>query len=345
MSKTLSSDIMRSLLNESSKVTMKEAFNEDNMEIIKDEIRRSGITNENVVNKMAQDVAKELQTNFDKSNMSDDGIYYGVSITAAISNVVERITGKKPELKIESAKVEGKRKLTEAPEDEEEFEIADEEIPTEEPVEETPSEDEEMDSEEIEDEAQEDERETVEDDIEQPFYATVPEFDELRDVLVDLDYRLLLINDNMVVIGRLNGPDIEILTSNEPNASTEVEVSEQNDKAEEIEEKAEENGEKSYEYIWIKAPETLDKLIEQCNVIYLSPDMADEDKEQFAGKEASHESLMNYLMNELPESAKEEIEEDQVEEKLEDSEPSMEEEPIEEEPIEDIEDEVEEDEE
>ena len=64
---------------------------------------------------------------------------------------------------------------------------------------------------------EEDNEDTIKDEIEQPFYATVPEFDELRDVLSELDYRLFLINDNLVVIGRLNGADIEILINNELN--------------------------------------------------------------------------------------------------------------------------------
>ena len=72
-----------------------------------------------------------------------------------------------------------------------------------------PTEDE-MTDEEIQDEIEEDNEDTIKDEIEQPFYAIVPEFDELREVLSELDYRLFLINDNLVVIGRLNGADIEI---------------------------------------------------------------------------------------------------------------------------------------
>lgn len=215
----------------------------------------------------------------------------------------------------ESAKPSNKKRLTEAPEDEEEFEVVDE--PTEEMPEapmELPEEPEEMSQDEVEEEAEEDNKDTINDDIEQPFYATTEEYDELRDILVDLDYKLLLINDNMVVIGRLNGPDIEILTSNTNNE--EADISEQNEKSEEIQERAEEDGETSYEYLWIKAPETLDKLIDQCNVIYLSSEMSDEDKEQYAGHEASHESVMNFLMNELPEDIKDEKEEEAEEEEI-----------------------------
>ena len=205
--------------------------------------------------------------------------------------------------------------LTEAPEDEE-FELVDE--PSEDeslPIEE-PTEDEEMSDEEYEDEVEEDKEDTVEDAVEEPFYATTPEYDELRDLLVDLDYRLFLINDNMVCIGRLNGPDIEFLTSNRPE-DTDAEASEQNEKAVEIEDKAEEDGEQAFEYKWIKAPDSLDKFLAQVNVVYLSPEMSDEDKEQYAGIEASHESVMDFLMNELPEDKREEHENEEVEEELE----------------------------
>lgn len=215
----------------------------------------------------------------------------------------------------ESAKV----KLTEAPEDisdeEEEYELNTNDVP---PMEDTiESNPDEMSNTEYEEEAEDDAKDTVKDDIEEPFYATVPEFDELRDILPDLDYRLFLINDNMVCIGRLNGPDIEFLTSNSSEVEKEAEPSEANDKAEEVEERAEENEEKAYEYKWIKAPDTLDKFLSQVNVVYLSPDMSDEEREQYAGIEASHDSVMEYLMNELPEDKRNE-------------------EPVEEEPIEDI---------
>lgn len=214
----------------------------------------------------------------------------------------------------ESAKV-----LTEAPEDE----VPEEDLPIED-VPEEPTE--EMSDDEYEEEIQDDKEDTIEDAVEEPFYATTSEFDELRDVLVDLDYRLFLINDNMVCIGRLNGPDIEFLTSNRPE-DTETEVSEQNDKAEEIETKASEDGEQAFEYKWIKAPDTFDKFVNQVNVVYLSPEMSDEDKEQYAGIEASHDSVMNFLMNELPEDKKEEHENEEAKEELEDIEEVPTEEP------------------
>lgn len=252
--------------------------------------------------KELEDKIGELKVTLDDANISEDE---KKAIEAEITELEQKLN--------ESSKV-----LTEAPEDEE-FELVDEE-PTEElPVEEAPIEEpaEEMTDAEYEDEVEEDKEDTIEDAVEEPFYATVPEYDELRDLLVDLDYRLFLINDNMVCIGRLNGPDIEFLTSNRPE-NTETEVSEQNEKAEEIEEKAEEDGEQAFEYKWVKAPDTFEKFLNQINVVYLSPEMSDEDKEQYAGIEASHDSVMEFLMNELPEDKKEEHENGEVEETLED---------------------------
>ncbi len=221
----------------------------------------------------------------------------------------------------ESAKI-----LTEAPEDiseeEEEYELV-----SDVPAAENGETAEEMTDAEYEEEAEDDAKDTFKDDVEEPWYATTPELDELRDILPDLDYRLFLINTDMICVGRLNGPDVEFLTSNNDIIQGEAEVSEENDTAEEVEERAEENGEDSFEYMFIKAPETFEDFLKQVNVVYLSPEMSEEDKEQYAGNEVSHESLMSYLMNELPESAKKDVEEKEEE--------PQEEEEVKEEPKED----------
>ena len=166
----------------------------------------------------------------------------------------------------------------------------------------------EMTGEEVQDEIQDDEEEKVKDDIEQPFYAVTSEYDELRPVLSELDYRLFLINSDLVLIGRLNGADIEIMVNSG-------------------------NGEES-EYTFVKAPGALDELKKIANVIYLSPDMTDEDKAEYEGKEANHESVMEYLMNLLPDTVKDEIKQEEVKdegsfENVEPSEESFDEEDIE----------------
>ena len=147
--------------------------------------------------------------------------------------------------------------------------------------------DEEMTGEEVQDEIQDDEEEKIKDDIEQPFYAVTPEYDELRPVLSELDYRLFLINNDLVLIGRLNGADIEIMVNSG-------------------------NDEES-EYTFVKAPGALDELKKIANVIYLSPDMTDEDKAEYEGKEANHESVMEYLMNLLPDTVKDEMSQEEIE--------------------------------
>lgn len=181
---------------------------------------------------------------------------------------------------------------------------------------EEPVEDEEMTDAEVEEEIEEDNEEKIEDAIEQPFYATVPEFDELRDILVELDYRLFLINDNLVVIGRLNGADIEILVSS--------------------------GDEENREYNFVKAPGTLNELKNIENVFYLSPDMTEEEQAEFEGKTADHASVTEYLMNLLPDTAKEELAAEEIEEEpIEEPVEEIEEEPVEE-TDEDIDDEEEE---
>ena len=179
--------------------------------------------------------------------------------------------------------------------------------------------DEEMTGEEVQDEIQDDEEEKVKDDIEQPFYAVTPEYDELRPVLSELDYRLFLINNDLVLIGRLNGADIEIMVNSG-------------------------NDEES-EYTFVKAPGALDELKKIANVIYLSPDMTDEDKAEYEGKEANHESVMEYLMNLLPETTRDEMNQDELEETHSDIPEVNEEEQDEDEDIEEVSEDDEEEEE
>lgn len=179
--------------------------------------------------------------------------------------------------------------------------------------------DEEMTGEEVQDEIQDDEEEKIKDDIEQPFYAVTPEYDELRSVLSELDYRLFLINNDLVLIGRLNGADIEIMVNSG-------------------------NDEES-EYTFVKAPGALDELKKIANVIYLSPDMTDEDKAEYEGKEANHESVMEYLMNLLPETTRDEMNQDELEETHSDIPEVNEEEQDEDEDIEEVSEDDEEEEE
>ena len=67
------------------------------------------------------------------------------------------------------------------------------------------------------------------------------------------------------------------------------------------------------EYTFVKATGAHDELKKIANVVYLSPDMTDEDKAEYEGKEANHESVMEYLMNLLPDTVKDEIKQEEIE--------------------------------
>lgn len=149
-----------------------------------------------------------------------------------------------------------------------------EDLKTKEPEEDTT----EMSKEEIEDETEEDTEDIIEDEVEEPFYATTKEFDELRDLLVELDYRLFLINDSYVVVGRLNGDEVEFLVDK--------------------------GTEEDHKYSFEKAPDTLEKAL-KLTTLYLSPDVEVTDDTIVA----DHTSILEFLNKELGEDKKEESEE------------------------------------
>lgn len=157
---------------------------------------------------------------------------------------------------------------------------------------------EEMSNIEKEEEKQEDAEEIVKDEVEEPFYATDERFDELRELLEPLEYRLLLINDKYLVIGRLNGPDIEILK--------------QNTKADDEEDTTETFG-------FVKAPDKLEELL-TFGTLYENPDLVEEGEEVL---EPDHDAIVNFLSSLLPSEDKEDIEnkeEEKEEEELDDAE-------------------------
>ena len=166
-----------------------------------------------------------------------------------------------------------------------------EELPEEEPNE--------MSDEEADVEKQEDAKDIVEDEVEEPFYATDERFDELREILEPLEFRLLLINDKYLVVGRLNGADVEILK--------------QNPKNDEEEDTAETFG-------FVVAPDKLEELL-TFGTLYENPDLVEEGEEAL---EPDHEAIVNFLNTLLPSEDKEEIE-DKEEEKEEAKEEELEE--------------------
>lgn len=162
---------------------------------------------------------------------------------------------------------------------------------------------EEMSDEEVEEEKQDDAEDIVEDEVEEPFYATDERFDELREILEPLEFRLLLINDKYLVVGRLNGADVEILKQNQVA---------KDDDSESLE-SAEEEKPATETFGFVEAPDKLEDLL-TFGTLYEDPDLVEEGEEAL---EPNHEAIVSFLKTLLPEEAKEDVE-DKEEEKEED---------------------------
>ena len=143
--------------------------------------------------------------------------------------------------------------------------------------------DDELSDEEIEDQAQEDLSDTIEDDVENEDYAVDKDLDDLRDVLVDLDWKLYMLtqgdkDDICYIIGRINGEDTEMLVSS-PNPTTD---------------------EQSFD--WIELPLAYNTV--------LSYDTVYGRKDENGGDiRPNHEAIMDYLMSSLEETDPEKYEE------------------------------------
>ena len=143
--------------------------------------------------------------------------------------------------------------------------------------------DDELSDEEVEDQAQEDLSDTIEDDVENEDYAVDKDLDDLRDVLVDLDWKLYMLtqgdkDDVCYIIGRINGEDTEMLVSN-PNPTTD---------------------EQSFD--WIELPLAYNTVLSY-DTIYGKKDENGEDIRP------NHEAIMDYLMSSLEETDPEKYEE------------------------------------
>lgn len=148
--------------------------------------------------------------------------------------------------------------------------------------------DDELSDEEVEDQAQEDLSDTIEDDIENEDYAVDKDLDDLRDVLVDLDWKLYMLtqggkDDVCYIIGRINGEDTEMLISS-PNPTMD---------------------EQSFD--WIELPLSYNTVLSY-GTVYGKKDENGEDIRP------NHEAIMDYLMSSL-----EEVDPDKYEELQNDS--------------------------
>lgn len=143
--------------------------------------------------------------------------------------------------------------------------------------------DDELSDEEVEDQAQEDLSDTIEDDIENEDYAVDKDLDDLRDVLVDLDWKLCMLtqggkDDVCYIIGRINGEDTEMLVSS-PNPTMD---------------------EQSFD--WIELPLSYNTVLSY-DTVYGKKDENGEDIRP------NHEAIMDYLMSSLEETDPDKYEE------------------------------------
>lgn len=146
---------------------------------------------------------------------------------------------------------------------------------------------EDLDNQEVEDKAEEDINDTIEDDAENEEYATDSKLDELRDVLVDLDWKLYMINTGnedevYYVIGRINGDETELLSDT--------------------------GTDDNHNFVWIPQPMSLAEVLKM-NTVYgqdLEPD---------------HEAILDFLMKSLEEEEPEKAAELADEEEIEDDVP------------------------
>ena len=152
---------------------------------------------------------EEAISSEDKKELEDRVAELRVAIQDGAMSEDEKEAAEKEIAEIEAMLNESVKTLTEAPEDEE-FELVDEEpieeFPVEEPIEEVPAE-EEMTDEEIDDEVKEDKEDTIEDSIEEPFYAC----GEIKDCLVSEDEGIIAIEilPRMEMFDSVGWPEVE----------------------------------------------------------------------------------------------------------------------------------------
>lgn len=89
-----------------------ESVESDNIERIKDCMKQSGIKNPNTLERMSKDVLAILHT-YNEDTRDENGLYYFPAILNAIQDKIEQITGKRPELTIESKEVKTESNIPE----------------------------------------------------------------------------------------------------------------------------------------------------------------------------------------------------------------------------------------
>lgn len=89
-----------------------ESIESDNIERIKDCMKQSGIKNPNTLERMSKDVLAILHT-YNEDTRDENGLYYFPAILNAIQDKIEQITGKRPELTIESKEIKTENNIPE----------------------------------------------------------------------------------------------------------------------------------------------------------------------------------------------------------------------------------------
>lgn len=141
--------------------------------------------------------------------------------------------------------------------------------------------------EEVTDDELETPEDAVEDDVESPFYAEGV-YNELRDVMQDTDFRLFLINNDIVIPGTLND-DNEIQFLDIVGADDDE------------------------EFVLKDAPDTLEDLLE-FKTLYNISNSEVEIPENIEVVEAPHEKIVEYILNlKVVDDDTEDIEDDESE--------------------------------
>ena len=136
------------------------------------------------------------------------------------------------------------------------------EVPTEEPIAADPDSDDGI-------EPETDAEEAIEDDVEEQFYVG-GQYDELRDVMQDTDFRLYLIGNDLVIPGTLEGNEIQFLDI-------------VGDEGEE-------------EFVMKPAPNTLAEVLE-FKTLYNTENTEVEVPEGLELSSAPHEKIVEYILN------------------------------------------------
>jgi hypothetical protein len=135
----------------------------------------------------------------------------------------------------------------------------------------------------------EENRETILSDEKEQFYASDPKYNELREAMEDTDFRLFLINDDLVIPGTLDGNKIQFLDI----------VGDDDNK----------------EFVMKDAPKTMNELLD-FKTLYNRKDAVEskDDEDDKNIPDAPHQEIVEYILNlKLKDDDAEDVEDDENE--------------------------------